>query len=465
MTVSLATVGVPPDVAAIIQDRTLERLFNEALFPAQLYRLEAVPSLWPVNLGERMVFTRTGLLPVNTKPSIPGTDPTPKTYPIEQWEAEAAQYFDTIDTHMPTSYVSLASQFIKNVQTLGLNAGQTINRVSRNRLFRAYLGGNTVSNVLGVISSTSLHVASLNGFTEKLFGGRPAPVSSANPLAITFPGTAEPANTVVGYSPDDPNEPAGPGTLVLGVGLTTALAARSPVLADTRSRITRVGGGTSVDSLTGANILTAQTIIDTVAALRNANVPACPDGTFHVHLTPIAEAQLFADNQFQRIFQSIPSAPENMDASIGQGFGCKFYRNTESPSQDNTGTLVASGVVGGTNNALESPELGGEVVNNAGLPVQRTIVIGGGALYEKYLDESQFMTEAGVTGKVGAFQVTNNGVIINTQRIRLVLRAPLDRAQQVVSSTWTWSGDFPVPSDMLVGSTARYKRARVIEHA
>ena len=465
MSVSLAAIGIPQDIGSMIQERTLERLFHEALFPAQLYRREAEPSLWPVNLGERMVFTRTGLMPVSVTPAIPGTDPIPGSHPIEQWEAEANQYFNTIDTHMPTSYVSLASTYIKNIQTLGLNAGQTINRVARNRLFRAYLGGNTVTLAAAVITGTSIRVASLNGFTERVSSGRPQPVSSMNPLPITFPGVVgEPANTVVGAIPDDLTNPFGPGTLLLGAGFTTAAVARSPVYAETRSRIRRQGGFTSVDGLTAANVLTAQTILDAVAALRDQNVPPTADGTYHVHLTATAEAQIFADNQFQRIYQSIPQDPTTLQGAIAELYGCRFYRNTESPSESNTGALISTGS-GGAALALESPEIGGEVVNNAGLPIRRTIIVGGGAMYEKYLDESKFISEAGVTGKVGHFQVTNNGVIVNTDRIRLVLRSPLDRVQQVVSSSWSWSGDFPVPSDGLSGNLARYKRALVIEHA
>ena len=114
---------------------------------------------------------------------------------------------------------------------------------------------------------------------------------------------------------------------------------------------------------------------------------------------------------------------------------------------------------------LLAPEIGAEVTNEAGVPIRRTIVTGGGALYEKYLDESRFITDAGVTGKIGNFSITNGGVSIMTNRIRYMLRAPLDRLQQVVGQTWSWSGDFPVPSDALTGDDSRFNRAIIIEHA
>jgi len=64
-----------------------------------------------------------------------------------------------------------------------------------------------------------------------------------------------------------------------------------------------------------------------------------------------------------------------------------------------------------------------------------------------------------------ALFTTENWVQVMTQRIRYIMRAPLDRLQQVVGQAWSWSGDFAVPSDSLTGDSARFKRAVVIEHA
>jgi hypothetical protein len=35
----------------------------------------------------------------------------------------------------------------------------------------------------------------------------------------------------------------------------------------------------------------------------------------------------------------------------------------------------------------------------------------------------------------------------------------------MVGQAWSWSGDFPIPSDVLSGDGARFLRAVVIEHA
>jgi hypothetical protein len=460
--VSIAQLGLNPSIVNLIQDRTLERVFHDALFPRLLYRSEAMAEKWDANIGQRQVYTRTGLVSVDTNPLTPGSDPTPATYAIEQWEAECAQYGKSLDTHMPTSYVSLAPTFLRDTVQLGLNAGQTMNRLVRDRLFRAYLAGETVAISAALISATSIVVASLNGFNEILVNGRLLPVSPANPLSITF-SAGPAANTVVGAAPLNPADPLGPGILTLGAPLSAALALRAGVRALTRSRITRVGGSATIDGITVANVLTLQDIINTVARMRSQNVPPTPDGFYHVHVTPEGEAQLFQDNAFQRLFQSLPENAVYRDLGIGQLVGCRFYRNVENPDDTNSGALVDTS--GGSGFARESPEIGGEVINQSGVSIKRELVIGGGAVYEKYIDESQFLTDAGVTGKIGEFSVMNGGVAVMSERIRYILRAPLDRLQQIVSQSWSWSGDFPVPSDGLVGNSARYKRAAVIEHS
>ena len=86
-------------------------------------------------------------------------------------------------------------------------------------------------------------------------------------------------------------------------------------------------------------------------------------------------------------------------------------------------------------------------------------------LYERVLDESMYATEAGVTGKVGQFQTINAGVEVNTDDVRLVIRAPQNRTQDIVAATWSITTSFAVPSDITAGGNERFKRAVVLEHA
>lgn len=460
---TIALQGVPAQIINLIQERTLERVFHDALYPRLLYRGEAVPEIWQANLGERQVFTRVGLMAPAIVPLIPGSDPLPSSFESEQWEAEARQFSGSNDTHMPSSYVTLASLFLRNTQQLGLQAGMTLDRLARNNLFVAYLGGETMTTAAVGAGLTQVPVTTLNGFLQKVRNGRLETVNPSNPIDVSFTGGTEPDNKVIGFAAANPDVPFGPGTLTLQTALTGGLAQREGILAATRSRRFRVGGGATVDALTSANILTLDAVIAAVTRLRDQNVPPHADGYYHVHLTPKGEQDIFADPHWQRLYTSLPDSVAYRDLAIGQAVGCIFYRNTQSPSSTTVSGLVAD--PGGAGFARLAPEIGGEVINAAGVHVRRAIITGGGVLYEKYLDESKYITEGGVTGKIGQFSVVNGGVAIMTQRIRYILRSPLDKLQQVVSQTWSWSGDFPVPSDALVGDAARYKRAVVIEHA
>jgi hypothetical protein len=147
--------------------------------------------------------------------------------------------------------------------------------------------------------------------------------------------------------------------------------------------------------------------------------------------------------------------------------GCIFFSNSESPNVFNSSPTGAAGLVSSraTTLAVASPEYYAEVRNASGVALVRTIITGGGAIMEKFIDEAaDYMTEAGYTGKVGEFSVVNNGIQIMTERIRYIIRSPQDRLQQQVSQAWSWSGDWGVPTDLLGGLTGgRYKRAVVIE--
>lgn len=442
-----------PSVVSAIQDRTLQRVFRDALYPRLLYRMESVAELWPVNLGANQTFTRVGLIRPTTRPIQPGVDPLPKAYNIEQWEATAQQWADTIDTHMPTSYVTLASQYLRNMHQLGLHAGQSLNRVVRDKLFNAYMAGNTVVN--GAYGGgAALPVVSLAGFTRQLVNGRPAIVSAANPLAITVDvaGVITSRN-VIGFVSTFPGDEIHGGTLTLDV-VVAATADRQAVLAVNRSRQIVTGGGNRVDDIQAADQFRLADVRAAVAQMRYDNVPPHEDGSYHCHLDPISESQIFGDNEFQRLNQSIPDYIHYRRFAVAFMLGVTFYRNTEAP---NAATVDQNPATGFT--------FAGELTNPAGIVIHRPIFTGQGTIEEKYLDESRYISEAGIQGKIGEFAVVNGGVQVMTERVRLILRAPLDRLQQQTSSSWSFSGDWTLPTDVTsTSSAAAYKRAVIVCH-
>jgi hypothetical protein len=440
-------------VVASIQDRTLQRVFRDALYPRLLYRMEALAELWPVNLGANQTFTRTGLIRPTTRPLAPGVEPLPKTFVIEQWEATAQQWADTIDTHMPTSYVTLASQYLRNMHQLGLHSGQSLNRVTRDKLFNAYVAGNTVVKAGGVGAGVSVPVVNLDGFTRRLFNGRPTPVSVANPIPITIPAIGY-VGVVTGFVSDFPGDEIHGGTLTVAPATAAVLAGREAVLADNRTRLIYSGGGNRVDDISAVDQFRLADIRAAQAQLRFDNVPPHEDGSYHCHLDPISESQIFGDNEFQRLNQSIPDYIHYRRFAAAFLLNTTFYRNTEAPTVATVDEDPATGFTTGF-----------EMTNPAGVAIHRPIITGQGAQEEKYLDESRYISEAGIQGKIGEFAVVNGGVQVMTERIRLILRAPLDRLQQQTSASWSFSGDWTVPSDATaLSSPATFKRAVCIIH-
>ena len=451
---SIVSTAFNPSLVAAIQDRTLSRTFRDALFPRILYRMEALPELWPVNLGANQTFTRTGLIEPTTRPLDPNTDPDDATYDIEQWEATAAQYGRSIPTSMPTSYVSLASQYLRNMHQLGLNSGQSMNRLFRDKLFNAYVAGNTVTTAAALITATTITVANLTGFTTNLFNGRQTVVSAANPLPITIPALGQSVN-VIGFTPAVGTDPIHGGTLTLDAGLSAALPSRSAILAVNRSRLIYSGNaGNRVDDITPAKQFALVDVRRAVSQLRFDNVPPHEDGTYHCHLDPVSELQIFGDNEFQRLNQSIPDYIHYRRFAVAHLLNTTFYRNTEAPT---TSTCSQNPKIGFTT--------GFELTNPAGVVIHRPIFTGMGAQEEKYLDENRYISDAGVQGKIGEFAIVNMGIQVMTERIRLILRAPLDKLQQVTSVSWSWSGDAPIPSDATaLTSPAVFKRSVIVCH-
>jgi hypothetical protein len=463
MAVSNLVLGVPPAILNLIQEGLLERAFHDGLFPALQYRAEAQDEEWGANSGTEIFMSRPGLLAPVTTPLLPGVDPTPQTVSYEQWGARLQRFGGTIDTHIPTSVVANADLFLRNINQLGLQAGQSLNRLPRNVLFQTYLQGQTCLIAAAVAGDTSIRVASCNGFSTVVTKGvnvRPANVSAAAPLSITIAGVTGTRN-VVGAVPDNPDDGNGPGTLLLDAAVGGAGAAnRASVLSVAAPRIIRSGGGTSVDAITAGDTFTLQDIINAVNRLRKNNVQPHEDGLFHAHISTDGNNQVFADPAFQRLNTALPDGIYYREAFIGTIAGCAFFLNNENPEPGNAGTRVATGT-----SAFYSTDIGAETTNNSGVNIARILVTGRGALYEKWLDEKKYVTEAGITGKVGEFQIVNAGIEVQTERIRLILRAPLNRLQDVIAATWSITTSFPVPSDVSAGGPELFKRAICIEHA
>lgn len=453
--------GLPEAVVSLIQTNLIERAFADSLVPALLFRQEAVWEDFEGQAGQDIFMTRAGLMPTITTALTPGTDPNPQTVPYEQWQAVIRRYGGTTDIHMPTSAVAASDLFLRSIQQLGIQAGMSINQIARNALFKAYLSGQTTLRVATAAPDTTISVSSLSGFREVVLPGvRPVAVSSATPLPITIGGVSK---NVIAATPDDVAYPDGPGILTLSAAVGGVVAIRGAVISKYAPTILRSGGGDSVDALGSSDLFVLQDVMNAVSVLRANNVPPHVDGYYHAHISPEMNAQLFADQVFQRLYTALPQSAAYREGFVGTIGQVAFYLNTETPNLVNAGATIQTGA----SYATLAQDVAAEVVNEGNIKVGRCIVTGRGVLIEKGFDEQRYISEVGVLGKLGNFSIVNNGVAIAAERIRLYLRPPVDRLGDTVAATWSLTTSFPVPSDLnvLTASKALYKRAIVIESA
>jgi hypothetical protein len=457
-----------PQIRALVQQNILERAFHDALFPRILFRGEATPQPWPAGVGDTMVFTAAGLMTVDASPLKPGDEPAVASFPQEQWTAQLQQYAGAIDTHMPTSMVAIANLFLRNCHQLGLMAALALDTKVRDQMYNAALSGWTVADGAQA-ATTTLRVKRLNGFTRarnpNLAGGSPVQydfVSSTNPLLIhTFSGGNDVTRNVIGFTPDTPGDETGPGTLTLDAAVT--VADRAYVFSVDRTEIFRVSGGNSIDTILSSSLPTLADIRAAVSYFWQQNVPEHPDGRFHAHLDPVSQAKIYQDNEFQRLLTALPDYYMYKKFAIGELLNTVFFRNSRAPV-GGAGTVVGDGGSNATQVFDKRDPFAGELYNVNNVKVHRILFTAQGGIYEYYSDLSNLLTEAGLLGKVGDPHIVNNGIEVMSDRIQLIIRAPLNRLQDMVSTAWKFIGDWPLRTDGATGGVARYKRFAVIEH-
>ncbi|MEU6709998.1 hypothetical protein ABZ897_00850 [Nonomuraea sp. NPDC046802] len=415
---------VNPTIRAMLQNGILDRLFQEALRPEFIFPALADVQPWMANMGDTKTFTRKGLISPATAP-ITGSDTSPASYGIEQWSVVMDQYGLAVDTNMLHSAMALADKYAADVATLGINAGQSLNRIARDKLYKAYAGGRTwVRTAAG--SDTSMQVQSTDGFTHVLVNGVPTPVSASNPLTVSIEGVA---NTVTGV--DTTTRTLTLGTARADVLGDTVIAANAPF---------SVRGGTSKETafdLASGDKATFKLFRAAVTRLRKMNVPTI-GGYYVAHIDPDTESQLFDDSDFKQALQGRVDSPIYTDLSIGRFGGIDWVRNNECP-------VVATGTDGTT---VES---------------HRAIVIGGDCLVAAPFENfGQLLSGSGVEDVP---EIRMVDAAPGTQ-VAVIVRPPTDRLQQTLSTSWSWVGDYGVPSDSLANNDpALFKRAVVVEHS
>lgn len=475
-----STIIQDPQIRALVQENTLLRKWHDALIPGTLFRADAKAEVFGLNLGETRLMTGNAIIKPKMKPLQPGQDPSPSTYTSEQWQATPAKYADSIDTDLPTSAMALADLLFRNMDTLGATAATSINLVCRDTEYAAALSGATFAESslggsgtqsLGSGGTATLRVRYINGFTTARTPAaagtnavRFESVSASNPLAIKVTTTAGVLDAnVVGYTPDNNGDTRGPGVLNITYASGTAytVASRAAVLSYDRTYMVRVGGGATCDAVTTSNTFTLAAARQAIARLQSQNVkPIGMDGTFHCHMDPYSQAQIFSDPEFQRLNTSLPDGQWYSQYVMARLMGTSWIQNTACPAQ---GTVVLSG-----GNFYDPDDPIPVILQNAsGVNLSHPLFIGDEALYEYYIPlDAVLSTPAGFTGVVqNQNPVVYSDISLNAAGIKFITRAPLNRIQDQISCSYLYQGDFVVRTDSTSGDNARYKRVCAVEHA
>lgn len=445
--------NMPTSLQPAIQQGFLEREFRDGLTSALGYRAIADKESVSINVGETVTKTRAGLKAPVTTPLAPsgntnldnGISPTSQT--VEQYTLGIDQYGDSIDLNIVTSQVGIANQFLLNAKTSGMQAMQSLDRIARNALFAAYLGGQTrVRTTLGAPAVT-FNVDDVRGFETVVVGGKVVAVSGSNTAAVTVGSNVY---TLTGTARDGSNVSTVPGgfsgTLTFSGNVTVADAtalngvthANCPVVVRPAGKWfggSAFGATTATTALIATDVLTLGVIEDAVAALRNNT--GIVNELFNLYLDNVSMRQLFADQDFKLMYQGQYGSPEVRRGQVFQLMGVNFIPTTEALVQVHP-TLAA-------------------------VKVRRPILVASGALVEG--------DYAGMEKK--AHEMTDgNSEIQMIDSVVQVVRGPIDRLQQIIAQSWFWIGGFVAPTDVTANSTiiptagAQYlKRAVVIEHA
>ena len=455
----MAIQNFPTQLQPIVQQGFLAREFEDGLTSRLGFRAIADRETFPNRIGESITKTRKGLKSPVTSPMIPAANTnfdnglSPSSWSVEQYVLSINQYGDTIDLNMVTEGVGIASQFLANARTNGVQAMQSLDRLARNALFGGtpgglggYLGGNTRVLVTLGSAATAIRVDDIRGFQSVFTAqGQIAPTASTMGMVVTV-GTN--VYTLIGTAADSVNASTAPGGMSGTLTFSTNVAASDgtsgqPVIASTAPLVLRPNGRSTTASLAAplgtygasnyvpGDTLGIQTVLTAVAALRSNNVPTI-NGSYNCYLDDSQLLGLFRDADFKYLYRGAYGSEAYSAGSVIELLGVRFVPTTEAPQQISLG---------------------------AG-PIHRAIVCGQGALIE------------GDFANVGSIDIPDaeQSLLEVVDGVCMVTREPLDRLKQVIAQSWYWIGGFALPTDLTantsiipIATNSYLKRAVIIE--
>jgi len=419
----------PVQLQAAIQQGFLAREFQEGLRSKLGFRDVADREVFPNAIGETLTKTRKNLKAPVTTPLNPTSNTnfdnglTPSDWNVEQYTLAINQYGDTIDLNMVTSGVGIASQFLANANTNGIQAMQSLDRIARNTLFGGamngvggYLGGNTrVTATLGA-AGTSVSVDDIRGFQRVIVNGQVVAVGSSAGMTVTI-GSG--VYTVVAATADATNVSKAPGgisgtlTTSSNVSVSDGTAGNG-IVASIAPLVIRTNNRASSAAFQVGDTLGIQSVLAGVAALRRNNVPMI-NGAYNCYLDDLQMLGLFRDADFKELYRGAYNSEEYRSGNVIELLGVRFVPTTEAPQQASLG-------VG---------------------PIHRALLLGQGALVE---GDYSYVAHSDIPDADRALVEVVDG-------IAMVTREPLDRLRQIIAQSWYWIGGFALPTDMSANSS------------
>jgi hypothetical protein len=454
----MSIANLPASLQSAIQLNLLQTAFKQSIEPNYVYRTIAQKEDFQIQKGQTMTYTRAGLKPPITAPLNPQQNTnldnglTPKSIPVEQYTMALNQYADTLDLDIMTSQVMIANLALQYTRTNGQQASSSLDAIAKTALYNGYMGGNTsVTATLGAPGVT-IAVDDIRGFDQVLTAsGSVETVSGSNPLPVLVNGDLY---SLVGSTADVINvsstayiyNAAGvpiygtggiSGTLTFSSNVTVADGTSGNAVVGVYAPVIfRPNGRATTGDLVSGDILTMQLFIDAVSYLESNNVPTMDDGFYHCFLDDKSSKQLFSDSEFQLLYRGATLRdPVYKKALIKEGLNIRFFRTTQAPQQLQDG--------------------------DAGPLVHRPVICGADVLVEGTFAGQEEVINSNLKGD-GHFDVVD--------KIIQIVRPPIDRLQQIVAMTWSWTGGYAIPTDAtanrsVIGtaSDAYRKRAVIIE--
>ena len=215
-----------------------------------------------------------------------------------------------------------------------------------------YLAGNTYANAASAGVSTLAVDDVATGFTTSLVNGVLTNVSAAAPISFYVNGVVAAVN-VTGVTIDVVNKSkrafigttapgiSQTGNWVGGQGVSGVLTLSGNLTCNQYDVITaadapaifRPNGKTSYQKLAASDTLGQAQILDAVAYLRNAQVPAFEDGNYLMICDYVSMRQLFGDNDFKIAFQGLGQSSVFKNAKFSEYLGVHIIQSSNAPVQ------------------------------------------------------------------------------------------------------------------------------------